>query len=89
MVDVEGPSPSEPGKKVCPKADEYVEHNSSILPLCSSYPSGFSLFGVPPVYDSLQEFEIHIQEEYGGFHQDQMQQIQDFKKETDDTPFTM
>jgi hypothetical protein len=32
----------------------------------------------PPIFKPLRVFELHLQEEYGGFRRDQMQRIQDF-----------
>ena len=45
--------------------------------------------GAPPVFEPLQAFELHLQEEYGGFRRDQMQRIHDFRREKDDTPRIM
>ena len=45
--------------------------------------------GAPPIFEPLRAFELHLQEEYGGFRHDQMQRIQDFRREKDDTPRTM
>jgi hypothetical protein len=45
--------------------------------------------GPPPPFNSLAEFVAHLEVEYGGFRRDQMQRIQDFRQEKDDTPRTM
>lgn len=45
--------------------------------------------GPPPAFEPLVRFLDHLEEEYGGFHRDQMQRIQDFRREKEDTPPSM
>ena len=45
--------------------------------------------GPPPPFDPLARFMAHLEVEYGGFRRDQMQRIQDFRREKEDTPRTM
>ena len=45
--------------------------------------------GPPPPFNPLAEFVAHLEIEYGGFRQDQMQRIQDFRRENDDPSRTM
>jgi hypothetical protein len=44
-----------------------------------------TVVGPPPPFNPLIEFVAHLEVEYGGFRQDQMQRIQDFRQEKDDT----
>ena len=45
--------------------------------------------GPPPPFNPFAEFVAHLEVEYGRFRRDQMQRIQDFRREKDDTPRTM
>ena len=45
--------------------------------------------GPPPAFDPLALFMVHLEAEYGGFRRDQMQRIQEFRREKEDTPRTM
>jgi hypothetical protein len=45
--------------------------------------------GPPPPFEPLARFMAHLEIEYGGFRHDQMQRIQDFHHEKEDTPRTM
>ena len=51
--------------------------------------AALSAIGEPPVFDPLRLFIAHLEIEYGGFRRDQMQRIQDFRREKEDTPRTM
>ena len=44
---------------------------------------------VPLDFDSLQEFEFHLQEKYGSFRWDQIWRILDFRRKTDNISRTM
>ena len=73
VVDVEGDSPSEPKDKgFAPAA---ASTSSPILPLsryAQATQAALAYLGAPPVFEPLREFELHLQEEYGGFRRDQM-----------------
>jgi len=43
----------------------------------------------PPLFDPLCLFIAHLDVEYGGFQHDQMQRIEDFWYEKEDTLYTM
>ena len=90
MVDVEGASLGEPKNKGFAPA---TASTSSPILLLSRYAhttqAALAFIGVPLVFEPLRAFELHLQEEYGSFRRDQMQRIQDFKREKDDTPRTM
>ena len=45
--------------------------------------------GAPPIFEPLRAFQLHLQEEYGGLRRDQMQRIQDFRREKNNTSCTM
>lgn len=47
------------------------------------------LFLMPRRILPLQRSIFHEEEEYGGFHQNKMKWIHDFKREKDDTPCTI
>jgi len=51
--------------------------------------AALSAIGDPPLFDPLRLFIAHLEVEYGGFRRDQMQRIQDFRREKEDTPRTM
>jgi hypothetical protein len=77
VVDVEGAAPA------------MVSTLSSLLSLfryVQATQTALASLGIPPVFEPLQAFELHIQEEYGGFRRDQMKRIQNFQREKDDTP---
>ena len=81
VVDVKG------GSLDWPKAKSYasttVSMSSPVLPL-SRYAyatqAAIASSGAPPYFESLWAFELHLHEEYGGLHRDQMQRIQDFRR---------
>jgi hypothetical protein len=45
--------------------------------------------GPPPPFNPLAEIVAHLEMEYGGFRRDQIQRIQNFRREKDDTPQTI
>jgi hypothetical protein len=51
--------------------------------------TALTVVGPPPPFNLLAEFVAHLEMKYGGFWRDQMQRIQDFRREKDDTPQTM
>ena len=51
--------------------------------------AALSAIGQPPAFEPLRLFIAHLEVEYGGFRRDQMQRIQDFRREKEDTPRTM
>ena len=90
VVNVEEASPGKPKDKG--SAPTATSTSSVIFPLSRSTQAtqaALASLGAPPVFEPLREFELHLQEEYGGFHRDQMQRIYDFRWEKDDTPRTM
>lgn len=68
---------------------------SSVILLLSRYAlatqAALAFLGAPPTFESLRKFvvELHLHEDYGGFCRDQIQRIQDFKREKNDTPHSM
>jgi hypothetical protein len=89
-VDVEETSPDEP---IATGYTSAAASSSSQVLILSRYPqatqAALAFLGAPPDFEPLQAFELHLQEECGGFHRDQMQRIQDFRRKKDDTPRTM
>ena len=73
VPDVEEVSPSEPKDKG--SALTVASMSSPILPL-SCYAqithAALASLGAPPIFEPLQTFELHLQEEYGCFRRDQM-----------------
>ena len=51
--------------------------------------AALATIGHPPPFEPLPLFLAHLEVEYGGFRKDQMQSIQDFRREKEDTPRTM
>ena len=89
-VDVEGASHGEYKDKG--HALAAASTLSPILPLshyAQATHAALASLRAPPVFEPLRAFELHLQEEFGGFRWDQMQRIQDFRLEKDDTPRTM
>ena len=87
VIDVEG------GSLDWPRAKSYafttVSMLSPVLPLSrytQATQAAIASSGAPPDFEA---FELHVHEEYGGLHRDQMQRIQDFRREKDNTPRTM
>lgn len=80
VVDVEGSSSDEPKKKG--PTSVAMRTSSPLLPLsCYAQATHAAL----AFLGALLVFELHLQEEYECFHWDQMQRIQDLRRERDAT----
>ena len=79
VVDVEGSFPGGPKDKALASAS--VSTSNLSLPLAryaQATQVTLTSLGAPPDFDPLHEFQLHLEEEYGGFRRDQMEWIQDF-----------
>ena len=73
VVDVEEAFPSEPREKILASAS--ASTLSPIFPLsryAKATQAALASLGVPPNFDPLQEFQLHLEEEYGCFCRYQM-----------------
>ena len=57
----------------------------SVFGYAQATEAALASLGVLPV-DPMQVFQLHLEEEYGGFYQDQIQRIQVFRREKENTP---
>lgn len=62
---------------------------STLSRIAQAMQAALSAVGEPPSFEPLRVFIAHLESEYGGFRRDQMQRIQDFRREKEDTPRTM
>ena len=65
---------------------KYIEYGLSTFSLCQTTHATLASLGSPLDFDPLQEFQLHLEEKYEGFRRDQMQRIQSFWREKNDTP---
>ena len=82
VVDMKGASHGEPKDKGF--APVVATTSNPILPLSryvKATQAALASLGAPRVFEPLREFELHLQEEYGGLRWDQMQRIHDFRRE--------
>ena len=90
VMDVEGSFSNGPKDKA--PASAAPSTMSPSLPLfryAQATQAALGSLGVPPNFDPLHEFQVHLEVEYGGFRRVQMQRIHDFDREKDDTHCTM
>ena len=66
-----------------------VDSTKLLSRMAQATQAALAAMGPPPPFDPLRLFIQHLEVEYGGFRRDQMQRIQDFQREKDDTPRTM
>ena len=90
MVDVDGASLGEPKEKGHAPASVSTSSSIFLLSHCAhATQAALASLGGLPVFEPSRTFELHSQEEYGGFRRDQIQRIQDFRRKKDNTPCTM
>jgi len=77
------------GKAVALGAPSESSAPPTLSRMAQAMQAALSAVGAPPSFEPLQEFIAHLENEYGGFRRDQMQRIQDFRREKEDTPRTM
>ena len=86
VMNVEGVFPSEPKKNVSSSISASASSPIfSLLHYAQAIQAALASLGTPHDFDPLQEFQLHLEGEYKGFRQDQIQRIQEFRWKKNDT----